>query len=151
MNTTQATAQSVVVRMLDGNTLKGATRDFSPNKQEFHVQPQGDEKCAPTRVAVGSLKAIFFVKSFQGNRYHVEDKTFRQMREHGRRIKVIFKDKEEIVGLTTGYSPDRPGFFVVPADPASNNLRIYVVNAAVGKIEWLPAVPAAPATGTTAR
>lgn len=144
----QATAQSVVIRFLDGKTLKGGTHDFAPNKLEFHVQPHGGEKGPPVQVRLASLKAVFFVKSMQGNRYHVEDKTFRKAQDQGRRIRVIFKDKEEIVGLTTGYAPDRPGFFVVPADPASNNLRIFVVNAAVSKVEWLPAPrPGVTATG----
>jgi len=135
---TQATARSVVVRRLDGTTLKGGTRDFAPTKLEFHLQPQGDEKSPPVRVPVASVKAIFFVKSFKGNRYHVEDKRFRKAQDQGRRIRVIFKDEEELVGLTSGYDPHRPGFFLVPADPASNNLRIFVVNSAVSKVEWLP-------------
>ena len=35
----------------------------------------------------------------------------------GRKIKVLFKDGETIVGTTQGYQPGRPGFFLVPADP----------------------------------
>jgi hypothetical protein len=132
------TAQSVVIRFLDGGTLKGGTHDFAPNKPEFHVQPR-DEKSAPARISLATLKAVFFVKSLEGNKYHVEDKSFGRTPEQGRRIKVTFKDGEEIVGFTSGYAPDRPGFFVVPTDPASNNHRIFVVNSAVGKVEWLPA------------
>jgi hypothetical protein len=40
---------------------------------------------------------------------------------------VVFKDGETIVGSTTAYDGARPGFFMTPADPQSNNDRIYVV------------------------
>jgi hypothetical protein len=139
----QATAQSVVVRFVDGSTMKGGTLDFAPGKPKFHVQPHG-----ATPILLAAVKAVFFVKSFEGNREHVEGKSFGEIPDQGRRIKVTFKDREEIVGFTTGYAPDRPGFFVVPADPRSNNLRIFVVNTAVSKVEWLPAArPAAAAAG----
>jgi len=146
---TPATAQSVVIRFLDGGTLKGGTHDFAPNKMEFHVQPRGEEKSAPARISLVSLKAVFFVKSLEGNRHHVEDKTFGRAPDQGRRIRVTFKDGEEIVGFTTGYAPDRPGFFVVPTDPASNNHRVFVVNSAVGKVERLPS--GAPAVAAARR
>jgi hypothetical protein len=144
----QATAQSVVVRFVDGSTMKGGTLDFAPGKPKFHVQPHGGSPGGPTPILLAAVKAVFFVKSFEGNREHVEGKSFGEIPDQGRRIKVTFKDREEIVGFTTGYAPDRPGFFVVPADPRSNNLRIFVVNTAVSKVEWLPAArPAAAAAG----
>jgi hypothetical protein len=39
-------------------------------------------------------------------------------------------------GYTSGYSPDRPAFFVFPADPQSNTERIFVVTAATGHVEF---------------
>jgi len=50
------------------------------------------------------------------------------------------RDKEGefgLMGFTVGYAPDRPGFFFVPCDPESNNLRIFVIRAAVAKVEFL--------------
>ena len=50
---------------------------------------------------------------------------------------MTFKDGEVLVGSTQGYQQDRPGFFLVPADPRSNNDRIYVVTTAVEKVSFL--------------
>jgi len=40
---------------------------------------------------------------------------------------VSFSDGEKLVGKTEGYNPQKLGFFVFPADPKSNNLRIFVI------------------------
>jgi len=133
-----ANARAIVARFADGHTAKGTTHDFAPDKDIFHVYVDGDESKPAVTLRMGALKAVFFVKTYQGNRYHVEDKTFRPGHEPGRRIKVTFKDKEEIVGFTTGSLAGRVGFFVLPADPASNNHRIFIVHNAVAKKEFPP-------------
>ena len=48
-----------------------------------------------------------------------------------------FNDGEIIVGYVLGYSPERQGFFMTPADLEGNNLRIYAVAAAVKKTQFL--------------
>lgn len=55
----------------------------------------------------------------------------------GRKIQVKFLDGETIVGYTTGYSSDRPGFFIVPSDLKGNNERVFVVKTATEKVEML--------------
>jgi hypothetical protein len=50
---------------------------------------------------------------------------------------VKFSDGESIIGYTLGYSPDRQGFFMTPADVKSNNQRIFVVKSASEKIEFI--------------
>jgi hypothetical protein len=55
----------------------------------------------------------------------------------GRKIQVRFLDGETIVGYTMGYSPDRTGFFLVPADSKGNNERIFVVKSATEKVEMM--------------
>ena len=141
MTAPTSTTLNVVARYLDGKMLKGTTRDFTPNRGEFHVHPDGNEK-APVKVTLASLKAIFFVKSFAGSKEHVENNDVAQARGTGRRVLVTFKDGETVAGFTVGYAADRPGFFVVPADPKSNNLRVFVVNAAVDRVEFVAAPPA---------
>lgn len=131
-------ARAIVARFTDGKTLKGTTHDFAPDKDIFHLYVDGDESKPAATIRVGALKAVFFVKSYQGNKYHVEDKNFRPGNEPGRRIKVTFKDKEEITGFSTGSLAGRVGFFVLPADPASNNHRVFIVHAAVAKKEFPP-------------
>ena len=58
-------------------------------------------------------------------------------RSVGRKMKVRFKDGEEIVGTTQGYQPDRQGFFLVPADDRSNNDRCFVLAAATEDVSFL--------------
>jgi hypothetical protein len=89
-------------------------------------------------VRIKELKGVFFVKDFAGNPKHVETKQFDPSRPPaGRRIRVVFKDGEVFVGTTQGYQPDRPGFFVVPADPGANTERCYVVAASTREVGFL--------------
>jgi hypothetical protein len=129
----------VVVRYTDGRILKGMTADFFPTKDSFHVSVAGSAADAdPVEVNRQDLKALFFVKDYAGNPQHVKRNEFDPAHPPvGRRIKVTFKDGEVLVGTTTGYQPSRPGFFVEPADPESNNERCYVVTAATAEVSFL--------------
>ena len=112
----------IVARFADGRMVKGTTQDFAPAKDAFHVI--GSEGGArPVKVTVADLKAVFFVKSLVGNPAYSEIKEF--------------KDGETLVGSTQGYQPDRPGFFMIPADPQSNNERVFIVATAVAKVDFL--------------
>ncbi len=130
-----ADSNRVVVRYQDGRLLKGVTRDFFPAKPNFHLEIESSDD--PITVELSTLKAIFFVKSYEGNPDHVEDLTFENARGQGRKINVTFADGEVVAGFTTGYNPTKPGFWVFPTDPGSNNARIFVVSAAVTKVEWV--------------
>ncbi|MDA3936722.1 MAG: hypothetical protein PF636_07675 [Actinomycetota bacterium] len=84
------------------------------------------------------LKALFFVKDFDGDPGYTENKEIDPSNPPaGRPIKVEFQDGEVLVGTTTGYQPSRPGFFLVPLDPDSNNERCYVVAAATQEVCFL--------------
>jgi Family of unknown function (DUF6982) len=125
----------IVARYADGRMLKGTTQDFAPAKDSFHVI--GSEGGArPVKVVVSELKAVFFVKSLVGNSAYHEVKEF-EGPTSGRKVQVTFKDGEVLVGSTQAYQADRPGFFMVPADPQSNNDRIYIVASAVQKVTFL--------------
>jgi hypothetical protein len=126
----------VVVRYLDGRVLKGYTYDFFPNKSVFHLYPLGEEKSgAGLEIQIKDLKSVFFVRDFEGNRDYNEEKEFSPSEKyHGRKVEVVFEDGEALVGTTMGYAPERPGFFLSPADPRSNNLRVFVVNKAVRQV-----------------
>ncbi len=122
----------IVARYQDGSLLKGFTTDFHPEKQTFHVTVDGTVGEKPRQVHVANLKAVFFVKDFTGRPDYNELKVFDGLRPApGRKIRVVFKDGEELIGVTQGYLPGRPGFFVAPADPDSNNVRCFVVASAV--------------------
>jgi hypothetical protein len=129
----------VVARYVDGRVVKGMTADFFPTKSVFHVSvtgaPAGSE---PVEIQMGDLKALFFVKDFEGDPGYVERREFDPSRPPvGRPIRVEFEDGEVLVGTTTGYQPDRQGFFVVPADPEWNNERCYVVAASAKDVSFL--------------
>lgn len=120
--------------------VKGSTSDFVPAKEFFHVAPaDADKGTKPTLVQVKDLKAIFFVKDFAGRPDYTPKNEFEDVKaSQGRKIKVVFADGETIVGTTQGYQPGRPGFFMVPADQADNNIeRCYVVSAATTEITLL--------------
>jgi len=136
----------VVARFLDGRILKGSTHDFAPNKPRFHVSPGGNEAAKPVDVSVADLKALFFVKSWEGNARRVRSNDFSGAVGQGRRVKVTFVDGEVLAGFTMGYAPDKPGFFLIPVDPGGNNSRVFVVLGSVEKVEWVTA--STPLVGT---
>jgi len=124
----------VVVHYADGIILKGKTGDFFPNKNVFHLQEQNNDEMKP--VCMQDLKAVYFVKSFEGNaRYTEKNDVIRP--GFGKKIRVQFKDGEVQNGYTQGYAPDRPGFLVFPCDPDSNNERIFVISAATEKVQFV--------------
>ncbi len=125
---------AIVAHFVDGKILKGYSQDFSPSKPTLHIAEV--ESGNVTEVEISKLKALFFVKTFKGNRSHEENKEAKRA-GLGRRIKVNCKDGETLVGYTSGYSPDRAAFFLFPADPKSNNERIFVVAAATEGVAFV--------------
>ena len=126
----------VVIRFLDGGMVKGFTNDFSPNKPIFHVGSGPSER--GDRVEIRKLKAIFFVKDFDGNPDYDESKAFTEgQKVQGKKVELKFKDGEVQVGTVLGYDPQRQGFFLVPTDPGSNNIRVFVVSAAVEEFRYV--------------
>jgi hypothetical protein len=87
-------------------------------------------------ISIEDLKAVFFVKDFEGKKTH-QDSYDENIAGGGKKINVRFSDGETVVGYTLGYSPDRQGFFLTPADLQGNNERIFVVKSATEKIEFL--------------
>ena len=123
----------VVVKFKDNKLSKGTTNDFFANRSKFHLKKKSGDL---VNISIEDLKAIFFVKDFEGNknhRYKYDDK----ITGVGRKIKVKFFDGETMEGFTLGYSSDRQGFYLTPADLKGNNERIFVVKSATEKIEFL--------------
>ena len=129
----------IVIRYVDKRIEKGITTDFAPNKENFHVTPVGFKPGdKPLEVRIKDLKAVFFVKDFSGNPDYQDRKDFEAGKPVvGRRIRVLFKDGEELVGTTMGYQPDRSGFFVVPVDSKSNIERCFVVTRATSEVKLM--------------
>jgi len=128
----------VVVRYSCGRLIKGFTQDFLPAKKLFHLTPVDNPSGKPMEVFIEDLKAIFMVQDFGGCPLYRERKKYDAgEKPSGQKVEVTFIDGEVLVGSTLGYDPKRQGFFVFPADPKSNNIRVYVVSSFVEKVRYL--------------
>ncbi|RPH59524.1 MAG: PilZ domain-containing protein [Acidobacteria bacterium] len=127
----------VVVRYLDGELIRGFSYDFHPTHQQFCVWPTIDAEPNQRRVvALAHLKAVFFVRELEGDPTYNERKSFDRPMT-GRRLEVTFLDGEVLVGSTMNYQPHGPGFFLLPADPGSNNIRTFVVSGSTRHVRFL--------------
>ncbi len=128
----------LVVRYGDGRLIKGFTQDFFPTKDLFHLTLLDNPSGGPIEVSMKDLKAIFMVVDFVGRPQHEDRKKYVEgEKPSGRKVEVTFIDGEVLVGSTLGYDPKRQGFFIFPADPQSNNIRVYVVSSFVKKVRYL--------------
>ena len=157
----------IVVRFSDGRTLKGHANDFLPNTAEFHLETLEDEiplinvadlkavffvkdhdgnadrqdsydkvVAGAGRPNVADLKAVFCLKDHDGDADR-QDSYDDVIAGAGRPMKVTFSDGEEMIGFVSSYSPDRTGFFLVPADRGNNNERVFVVTSSCKDVEFL--------------
>src|SRR5262249_40515455 len=121
----------IVAHFLNGKVLKGTALEFSVDGPVFQVLPQGGG--APVEVFFQDLKAVFFVKDLRGNAKRRNLKGFLQLpgsTPRGIKIAVRFQDGEVLCGYSYRHTTGGQGFFLFPADSESNNVRVYVLEAA---------------------
>lgn len=142
----QTQRNRVLIHFNDGTLLKGYTHDFVPERDAFHlILPGGEGTDASREIRTTDLKAVFFLKTFEGNREYVEKQDFKDVpasASHGLKIKVEFRDGEVLRGFSLGYNKTKKGFFIIPIDPGSNNERIYVVAASTDRVTVGPGAEA---------
>ncbi|MGH9410364.1 MAG: DUF6982 domain-containing protein [Vicinamibacterales bacterium] len=127
----------VVLRHIDGQVLRGYSNDFFPERAYLQFSPRIDCPAAERMlVPIARLKALFFVKDFQGDPNRVDGHTFDQA-YRGRKVQVTFRDGEVMTGSTLSYKPKDQGFFVTPAAAGGNNLRAYVVTSAIRHLRFV--------------
>lgn len=128
--------QKVVLNFLDRRIMKGHVEDFSPQENRIVLLDQSSQKHI---IPLSELKAVFFVKTFEGNKIHKESKSFAGT-SSGKRVLVRFKDGETLVGHLEGNVPWKKGFFLEtkkggfslrPVDSRSNNHKVFVVSTSV--------------------
>ena len=129
----------VVVKYTNGTVAKGFTQNFSPNRDWFYLTPVDKSSGETIQVFVKRLKAIFIVRDFIGNPKYDERKSYVEGESPpGVKLEVTFTDGEVMVGSASlGYDPKRQGNFIIPADPNSNNIRVFVVSSAVKSVRQL--------------
>ena len=136
--------QKVILRFVDGKMLKGFIRDLKIAEEYLYLE---DESNHQHKVRLKELKAIFFVRKFEGERNHLEKKSFTGTRPGSKRVFVKFKDGETIMGNMEGDIPWEKGFFlesmkekaftIVPVDEDSNNTKILVVTTSVQDVAMI--------------
>ncbi len=129
----------VVARYANGTIARGFLQNFSPNRDFFYLSPADNPSGQPLQVSLRRLKAVFVVRDFYGNPQFQERNFYIEgEKPSGLKLEVTFADGEVMVGSTVlNYDPKRQGNFIVPADPNSNNLRVFVISSAVKSVRQL--------------
>jgi hypothetical protein len=135
-----AVEDRVVARYLNGRVVKGVTRDFHPNRGAFHIYPTEQTYLKKgVEIITSELKALFFVKTLEGNPQYIKKRSFpdTHQKSRGRQCVIAFKDGEILYAYSQSYDARKPGFFVFPANEDDNNNRIYVVREAIIGIQFV--------------
>lgn len=128
--------QKLVVHKKDGTIFKGVTQDFDPAGEEFHFLP-AEGGGVPLRMRVEEMKALFWVRDYLGNRQFVSRRAFGDADVQRKKAIVTFTDGEEMWGTLDGSAGNDRGFFLVPADPRDNNVRIFIVRSALKEMRMV--------------
>jgi hypothetical protein len=135
----------VVAHYLDGKLLKGYIQGFNENAPFFYILMDTSPGSKSVLVKMNEIKALFFVKTMDGNKDYQERKMFGEGEQaQGRKSEVTFKDGEVLQGTAAGYDRNRAGFYLIPVDQDSNNSRIFVVMSSVKNFRFLPIGPINP-------
>jgi hypothetical protein len=126
-------------KLIKGHLNRPALKDLDALKQQptrlpdnVAVQPEG----SPDTVEIGadSLKALFFVKNYEGRTDYREFKYFNFTPQvEGLWVRITFYDNERTEGVihnSMQFLVD-PGFFIKPPDPESNNEMAYVIKSSL--------------------
>jgi hypothetical protein len=141
----------VVAHLIDGRLVKGhtdavpATDLDSLLKRTAITMPAEITILSLDRgqtmvVPLTSLKALFFVKSFEGTGDYKEIKFFEgHPTIEGLWVRMKFRDDECTEGVlrNSHHFLTEPGFLLKPPDPQSNNEIVYVVKSALMEFQVL--------------
>jgi hypothetical protein len=122
---------NVVAHFKDGRVLKGSSLAVDPNKPSFPLRPKEGKA---VEVQFKDLKALFFVRSLEGNAHYTDARTIPPGDPRSRgstKVRLEFEDGETLFGLMNSYPPAKPFFYLNPLDAQSNNIRILVNRGAV--------------------
>ena len=119
-------AEKLILRKRDGSMLRCSSRiPFSAAFQQITVL---DEEGKLLKLPLSELKAIFFVKDFDGNPHYKAGKEFGEGSPRAGKIYTVsFHDGEVIKGRVLNLAEENSGFFLYPADPLDNNEKVFIV------------------------
>jgi hypothetical protein len=129
-----STRKRVVVRKLDKGLVKGFLDPNGYLASEIEVL---DREGRLVHVPMSEIKAVFFVRDFEGNPERAERKVFRSRpRLAGLWVRMTFKDTEVLEALLPNnlLDVDPLGYLVTPPDVYSNNVRIFIPRVALTEI-----------------
>ena len=133
--------KKVIIKYKDGKILKGWVDEFRPQRDSFILFPLFEySKEKNLVINFESLKAVFFVKDFIGNKDYQKVRTFNidvAITPTQRKIIVNFVDNERLYGTCLTYGRFKKGFFVFPIDPKDNNERIFVVHSSTKNVRMM--------------
>ncbi len=132
----------VVLHFQSGRLLKGyLLSDLDEKTWRFEFKElEADD---PLTVKTEELKAVFYVRDFRGKPSYKEQKRYGISEKIGKRVYIKFLDGETMLGYLLGELPwergfylngnkgEKSGFFIVPVDRQSNNIKIFVSAKAV--------------------
>ena len=133
--------KKAVVKYQNGEIIKGWVENFKPDRQSFILFPL-IEYSEEERMEIdfNSLKAVFFVKNFIGDKDHKKVRTFNvdlKITPSQRKLIVNFLDGEHLYGTSHSYGKYKVGFFVYPIDPKDNSDRMFVIHKAIESIRLM--------------
>ena len=133
--------KKAVVKYQNGDIIKGWVEEFKPERETFFLFPLIEySKEERIEINFSSLKAVFFVKDFIGNKDYIKVRTFNadiKITPSQRKLIVNFLDGEHLYGTSHSYGRYKVGFFVYPIDSKDNSERIFVVHSAVESVRLM--------------
>lgn len=146
MNDKNTTKSEKVVIQFGTRTLKGYLEtpvwntieellSGAPLSPPESLQVRLLEQNTVEEISIHDVKAIFYVRSFEGDAKHKEMNFYGNSPiVHGIWMRVQFLDGEIVEGIVHNsirYLVD-PGFYLMPTDPRSNNKLIYISKSRIG-------------------
>jgi len=133
--------KKAVVKYKNGEIIKGWIEDFRPDRDSFILFPLIEySKEEMAEINFDSLKAVFFVKDFIGDKNYKKVRTFDvdiKITPSQRKLIVNFMDGEHLYGTSHSYGRYKIGFFVYPIDSKDNSERIFVIHSAVESVRLM--------------
>jgi len=125
--------RKVIARKTNGEVVKGYVDTAPENATDDKISLISLTEQI-IKIPKKSMKALFFVKKFSGNKEYSEVKFFEnQPKIEGLWVRLTFYDDEMIEGIvsnTIQFLMD-DSFYLKPPDPNSNNRMMYVVKGAL--------------------